>query len=118
MSSYRTIDEYNSGFPENIRVILERLRKTIKKEAPEFQESIAYGIPTFKLNGNLFHFAAYKHHIGFYPTPSALEAFSKRLSEYKTSKGAVKFPLSQPIPYRLVEEIVKFRVNEALQKNI
>ena len=88
----------------------------IRDSAPASEETINYGIPTFKLNGNLVHFAAYKHHIGFYPTPSALEVFKKELSDYKQAKGSLQFPLNKPIPFELVKEIVKFRVKENLNK--
>ncbi len=113
---FETIDEYNAEFPEDIQNILENMRKVIQKAAPEAEEVISYGMPTFKLHGNLVHFAAYKNHIGFYPAPSGIEAFKKEISEYKNSKGAVQFPLDEPIPYDLVEKIVVFRVKENLQK--
>jgi uncharacterized protein YdhG (YjbR/CyaY superfamily) len=114
---FKTIDEYITAFPENIQNILEELREVISKSAPEAEETINYGIPTFKLNGkNLVHFAAYKNHIGFYPSPSGIEAFGKEISQYKSSKGAVQFPLDKPIPYDLVKKIVIFRVEENLNK--
>ena len=107
-----TIDEYIAGFPNDIQDILEKLREVIREAAPQAEEVINYGIPTFKLNGNLVHFAAFKKHIGFYPTPSAMEAFKEELSPYETSKGTIKFPLDKPIPFDLIKRIVKFRVNE------
>ncbi|MEL7561605.1 DUF1801 domain-containing protein [Dehalogenimonas sp. 4OHTPN] len=113
-----TIDEFMSGFPATTQVILERLRRLISKLAPEATEAIAYGIPTFRLNGNLVHFSALKNHIGFYPTPSAIEAFKEELQQYRTSKGAVQFPLDRPIPYDLIERMVKFRVNEQRKKAV
>ena len=106
------IDEYIDGFPSEIQDILESLREVIKETAPQAEETINYGIPTFKLNGNLVHFAAFKKHIGFYPTPSAVEAFQKDLLPYETSKGTVRFPIDKPIPFDLIKRIVKFRVNE------
>ncbi len=109
---YKTIDEYISLFPDNIRKILKKLRKTIRDSAPGAVEAISYQMPTFKLNGNLIHFAAMKNHIGLYPTPSAVIKFKKELSRYETSKGAIRFPLDQEIPFELVKEIVKFRVKE------
>ena len=112
MKESKKIDDYISGFPEDIQVKLKRLRQVIKEAAPDAKETISYRMPTYKLNGNLVHFAAFKHHIGFYPTPSAILAFEKQLSPYKTSKGAVQFPHDKPIPYELVAEMVKFRVNE------
>jgi uncharacterized protein YdhG (YjbR/CyaY superfamily) len=111
-----TIDEYIASAPKEIRKILEELRATIKKAAPDAEETIKYAIPTFTLKGNLVHFAAYKNHIGFYPAPSGLDAFKKELAGYKGSKGAVQFPLDQPIPLELVTKIVKFRVKENLEK--
>ena len=107
-----TIDEYISAFPKSIQTILQELRQAIKESAPMAEEAIRYQMPTFRLNGNLVHFAAFKNHIGFYPTPSAIEAFKERLSSYKTSKGAIQFPLNEPIPTDLVAEIVKYRVKE------
>jgi len=112
MSESNKIDEYISGFPEDIQVKLSKLKQVIKEAAPNAKETISYRMPTFTLNGNLVHFAALKHHIGFYPTPSAISAFEKQLSPYKTSKGAVQFPHDKPIPFELVKKIVKFRVME------
>lgn len=113
---FETIDEYIAEFPEDIQNILEKIRKTIQDTVPEAEEAISYGMPTFKLQGNLIHFAAYKNHVGFYPAPSGIEAFKEEISKYKSSKGAIQFPLDEPIPYDLVEKIVIFRVNENLQK--
>ena len=109
---FETIDEYIATFPQNVQDILEELRQTIQNSAPDAKEAISYQIPTFKLNGNLVHFAAFKNHVGFYPTPSAIEAFKKELSPFKTSKGTVQFPLNKPIPFDLVKKIVRFRVKE------
>lgn len=113
---FKTMDEYIAAFPQNVRDILERLRRIIKESAPQSEETISYGIPTFKLNGNLVHFAAFKNHIGFYPTPSAIVAFKKELSLYKQAKGSVQFPINQPIPFDLVKKIVRYRVKENLDK--
>ena len=113
---YKTIDEYISAFPEDVRKKLQALRIAIKESAPKAEETINYQIPTFKLNGNLVHFAGYKKHIGFYPAPSGIEAFKDELSGYETAKGSVKFPLDQPLPLALVRKIVKFRVKENLVK--
>ena len=107
----KSIDEYIAKFPKN-RDVLEELRRVIRESAPKATEAVSYGMPTFKLNGNLVHFAVYKKHIGFYHTPSAIVAFKKELSSYKTSKGVVQFPLDKPFPFDLVEKIVKFRVKE------
>jgi uncharacterized protein YdhG (YjbR/CyaY superfamily) len=111
-----SIDEYIATFPKPIKDILQELRQTIKEAAPQAQEAISYQIPTFKLNGNLVHFAAFKDHIGFFPTSSGVAAFEKELSQYKTSKGTIRFPIDKPIPFDLVRKIVKYRVNENLQK--
>ncbi len=114
---YNTIDGYIKTFPEDIQVILEKMRQTIKKAAPKAVEAISYQMPTFKLNGrNLVHFAAFKNHIGFYPTPSGTESFQKEISPYKYAKGSVQFPLDKTIPYELVEKIVNLRVKENLAK--
>jgi uncharacterized protein YdhG (YjbR/CyaY superfamily) len=113
---YKTIDEYIADFPEDVQVILEDMRQTISAAAPDAEEAISYQIPTFKLNGNLVHFAGYKKHIGFYPAPSGIEAFAEELAAYEGAKGSVKFPLDKPIPYDLVQRIVEFRVNENLSK--
>ena len=112
----KTIDGYIKTFPEDIQSILEKMRQTIRKAAPEAVEAISYQIPTFKLNGNLVHFAAFKKHIGFYPTSSGIEAFKKELSPYEGAKGSVQFPIDKPIPYDLVKKIVIFRVKENLKK--
>ncbi len=109
----KTIDEYVRNFPPHIQEILEKLRKTIHETAPDAEEAMRYGIPTFTLNGNLVHFAAFEHHIGFYPTPSAIKAFREELSMYKHAKGSVQFPLDKPIPYNLVRRIVEYRVRES-----
>lgn len=115
-SAPKTIDEYIAGFPAGVRQVLEKLRHTIRQAAPQAQETINYAIPTFTLNGNLVHFAAFKKHIGFYPTPSGMEKFKNELSGYEGAKGSVQFPLDQPIPYDLISEIVRFRVEENLAK--
>jgi uncharacterized protein YdhG (YjbR/CyaY superfamily) len=111
-----SIDEYIAAFPKNIQKKLEQLRRTISKAAPEAKEIINYGIPTFTLEGNLVHFAAYDSHIGFYPTPSGIEAFKKDLSPYKLSKGTVQIPLDQPLPLELISRIIQFRVKENLER--
>jgi uncharacterized protein YdhG (YjbR/CyaY superfamily) len=113
---YDTIDEYIAAFPADVQTILKKIRKIIQKAAPNATEAIAYQMPTFKLNGNLVHFAAYRHHIGFYPTPSAIEAFKEEFSPYKGSKGAVQFPLDKPIPFELIKRVVIFRVKESSMK--
>jgi uncharacterized protein YdhG (YjbR/CyaY superfamily) len=113
-SEPKTIDEYIAGFPTDVQKILAKVRATIRKEAPDAGEAIKYRIPTFTMDGNLVHFAAFKGHIGFYPGPSGIEAFKEELSAYEGAKGSVRFPLDQPIPYGLITKIVKFRVKESL----
>ncbi|MFJ7511824.1 iron chaperone [Peribacillus simplex] len=117
-NTFHSIDEYIIQFPEEVQEILKTLRKVIKDAAPDAEEKISYQMPTFVLFGNLVHFAAYKKHIGFYPTPSAISAFGSALSEYKCSKGAVQFPLNKPIPYELITDIVIFRVEENKKKAV
>ena len=109
---FKTIDEYIKTFPKDVQEILMELRYVINSAAPEAQEAISYQIPTFKLNGNLVHFAGYKNHIGFYPTPSAINEFKNELSQFQVSKGAIKFPIGKPIPFDLVRRIVEYRVLE------
>ena len=110
------IDEYILQFPPHVQEILQMLRNVIKESAPDAKEKISYGMPTFVLQGNLVHFAAYKNHIGFYPTPSGIETFKHELSGYKSSKGAVQFPIEKPLPFDLISQIVKFRVAENERK--
>jgi len=114
---FTSIDEYIATFPEETQKILKELRAAIKANAPDAQEKISYGIPTFFLNGNLVHFAAFKNHIGFYPAPSGIEAFKNELTIYKSAKGSVQFPIHRPLPLTLISEIVKFRITENL-KNV
>ncbi|MFZ1289249.1 MAG: DUF1801 domain-containing protein [Melioribacteraceae bacterium] len=114
--NFTNIGEYIANFPEEVQLKLIQLRKTIAEAAPNAEEKISYQMPTFFLNGNLVHFAAYKNHIGFYPTPSGITAFEKELSNYKSSKGAIQFLIDKPIPAKLISKIVKFRVEENLRK--
>ena len=110
-STAKDIDDYIAGFPGEVQDMLQQIRAAIQKVVPDAQEDIKYAIPTFVLNGkNLVHFAAFKHHIGFYPTPTGIESFKKELSKYKQGKGSVQFPLDQPMPLKLITEIVKFNV--------
>ena len=113
---FKTMDEYINTFPEDVRRILIELRQTIKEVAPDAEETINYQIPTFTLNGNLVHFAAFENHIGFYPAPSGMEAFKKELSGYKSAKGSVQFPIHEPLPLLLIRKIVEYRVKENLEK--
>ena len=112
----KDIDEYIARFPDNVQKMLRKIRTTIRKAAPQAKEAISYQMPTFKLNGNLIHFAAYKNHIGLYPTPRAIEHFKKQLARYEGSKGAIRLPLDEPVPVDLISDIVKFRVNMNLEK--
>jgi len=111
-----TIDEYIVGFPDDVQKILEKIRTTIKQAAPEAEETIKYAMPTFVLDGNLVYFAAFQHHIGFYPVPTGIKAFQKELSAYKTGKGSIQFPLDREIPFDLITKIVKFRVMENAER--
>jgi len=113
---FTTIDEYISSFPKEDQLLLQQFREAIKSVAPEATEAIKYQMPTFILNGDLVYFAGYAHHIGFYPTPSGIVAFKKKLVKYVTSKGAIQFPIRKQIPFNLVKEIVKFRVQENLKR--
>ncbi|MBE0409468.1 MAG: DUF1801 domain-containing protein [Anaerolineales bacterium] len=112
-----TIDEYIAGFPQDIQAILQEIRNTIRKAAPQAQETIKYRMPTFTLGGNLVHFAAFKNHIGFYPTPSGIDHLKEELSAYKSGKGSVRFPLDEPIPFDLIRRMVELRIKENLEKN-
>lgn len=115
-SQPKTIDEYINSFTKEVRNTLHHLRRVIREEVPEVGETIKYRMPTFTLHGNLVHFAAFKNHIGFYPTSSPIVAFKKELSKYKTSKGAIQFPIDQPLPFSLIRKIVQFRVKENLEE--
>jgi len=110
------IDEYIAAFPQNIQERLQAIRAIVREAAPDAEEIIKYQMPTFMLKGNLVHFAAFKNHIGFYPTPTGIEAFQKELSVYKGAKGSIQFPLDQPLPLELIGKIVHFRVAENLEK--
>lgn len=110
--SSKAVDAYIASHPEDVRLMLEEIRQTIREAAPQAEETIDYGIPTYQLNGNVVHFGGFRHHIGFYPTPSGMIAFSKELKPYKQTRGTVKFPLDEPLPLDLVKRITSFRVNE------
>ena len=111
----QTINEYIAAFPTHVQEILQKLRATIRNAAPEAEEIISYQMPAFKYHGMLVYFAGHKNHIGFYPTPSGIEAFKKELSVYEGAKGSVQFPIDKPLPLGLVTKIVKFRVKENLE---
>jgi uncharacterized protein YdhG (YjbR/CyaY superfamily) len=110
------VDEYIEQFPDHIQAILQKLRATIRKAAPAAEETISYQMPAFKYHGMLAFFAGYKNHIGFYPTSSPMKVFKDRLTSYKTSKGAIQFPIDKAIPLTLVKDIVKFKIKENLEK--
>ncbi len=118
MEKHLNTDTYISNFHVNIQVRLTQLRNAIKEAAPEAEEVISYNMPAFRQNGVLVYFAAYKNHIGFYPTGKGIEAFKDRLAEYKWSKGAIQFPNDNPLPLELIKEIVSFRVEENMQKTV
>jgi uncharacterized protein YdhG (YjbR/CyaY superfamily) len=110
------IDAYISSFPASVREVLQKIRVAIKNAAPHAEEAISYRMPTFKLKGSLVYFAAYKKHIGFYPTAAAVKRFKRELSVFDGAKGSVRFPLDKPIPFGLISDIVKFRVKQNLKK--
>jgi uncharacterized protein YdhG (YjbR/CyaY superfamily) len=115
-AGFRSIDEYIATFPEETQALLTALRATIRAAAPGAEEKISYQMPAFALHGNLVYFAAWKKHIGLYATPSGNAAFEAELSPYERSKGAVKFPIDQPLPLDLIGRIVQFKVAENLAK--
>lgn len=116
MKTFADINEYISEFPVEIISVLKQIRETIQQAAPDAKEAIKYGMPTFVLNGNLVHFAAYKNHIGFYPAPSGIDSFIDELAVYRTGKGTIQFPIDKPIPFDLITKVVKFRVLENIAK--
>ncbi len=114
-AGFTNIDEYIASFPADVQERLRQMRAVIREAAPEAQEKISYQMPTFFLQGNLVHFAAFKNHIGFYPAPRGIEAFKDELAAYEGAKGSVQFPLDQPLPLDLVRRIVQFRVADQMQ---
>jgi len=112
----RNIDEYIAGFPRDVQQTLQKIRGIIRDAAPDAEETIKYRMPTFVLHGNLVHFAGFDKHIGFYPTPSAIEAFGSELARYASAKGSVQFPLDKPAPFTLIRRMVEFRVKETRGK--
>ena len=115
-TKFKTVDEYMSLLPKDVRNKMEDVRKTIKQTAPDAIEIISYNMPAFKLHKILVYYAAHTNHIGFYPMASGIEKFKKELSGYKSSRGSVQFPLDEPMPVKLIEKIVKFRVKEVDEK--
>ncbi len=116
MKKPENIDEYIGGFPNEVQEILEKIRITIQKAAPDAKEKISYAMPAFEQNGIVVYFAAFKNHIGFYPTPSGIEAIKLELSEFKGAKGSIRFPLDKPMPLDLITKVVKLRVAENIKK--
>ena len=116
MTNPTTVDAYIATFPAEVQTLLQQVRKTIQQAAPDATEAIKYAMPTFVLNGNLVHFAAFKQHIGFYPAPTGIKAFEKELSPYKQGKGSIQFPLDQPLPLDLITKIVRYRVKQNTQQ--
>ena len=112
----KTIDAYIAQFPSEVQSVLHELRKVIREAVPDAEEKISYQMPAFYLHGNLVYFAAYKNHIGFYPTASGIEAFKKELSAFKGAKGSVQFPIDQLLPFELIKKIVRYRAKENLNK--
>jgi uncharacterized protein YdhG (YjbR/CyaY superfamily) len=110
------IDEYIAAYPEDVQARLQAMRETIRQAAPQAEETMSYGVPCFRQKKNLVQFGAAKNHIGFYPTPAAIEHFQSELAPYATSKGAVQFPFDKPLPLDLVSEIVKFRIEQVVGK--
>ena len=115
-TKFNNTDDYISAFPEEVQEKLQQIRSIIKKAVPAAAEVISYNMPAFKQNGVLVYFAGAKNHIGFYPTPAPIDAFAKELAAYKTSKGAIQFPLNEALPVALIKKIVQFRVEQDRQK--
>ncbi len=117
LKKYDDVQTYVADFPEGVREKLERMREIIQHTAPKAQEVISYGMPAYKMNSVLVYFAAFKNHIGFFPTASGIKAFQHKIEKYKWSKGTIQFPLDQPLPEKLIKAIVRFRVKEDKQKS-
>lgn len=115
-TKFISVEEYISCFPPGVQAVLEEMRKTIRQAAPKATEVISYNMPAFKQNGVLVYYAANKEHIGFYPTAAPIVVFADQLAAYKTSKGAIQFPLGKPIPKTLVKNIVKYRLEADAEK--
>lgn len=115
-NKFETIKDYIASFPDDIQAILLKTHEAIKKAAPQAEERMSWQMPTYHFHENLVHFAAQKNHLGFYPSPEGIEAFSNQLENYKKTKGGVQFPYNKPVPYALIEEITRFRLNRAIKK--
>lgn len=115
-TKFKTVDEYFSDLPARTKSVLRKMRAIIKEVVPQAEEVISYNMPAFKQNGILVWYAVHKQHIGFYPTPGPIKTFAQELRQYKTSKGAIQFPIDKPIPISLVKKIVRSRVKQNLEK--
>jgi uncharacterized protein YdhG (YjbR/CyaY superfamily) len=114
---FKNVDEYIRSFPKETRDRMEKIRRTIRTQAPDAAENLSYGMPAYKTHGKpLVYFAGYKGHIGFYATPSGHSEFAEELSGYKQGKGSVQFPLEEPLPLELIKRIIQFRVQENLAR--
>jgi uncharacterized protein YdhG (YjbR/CyaY superfamily) len=117
MKDFKDINSYIASYPKNVQVILKKLRTTIKKIIPAAEESIAYGIPSFSLNGiYVVHFGGFEKHVSLFPTSEPITAFKKELSKYKTGRGTIQFPLDKPIPYGLISRIIKYSLRNSVDK--
>lgn len=112
----KNIDEYIESFPDNVRKVLQKIRKTIQKAAPHAEETISYAIPTFKLNGNLIYFAGYQNHVSVYPRPRGVKEFEKDLAQHEGGKGTIRFPLDAVIPYELIARVTTYRVQQNMEQ--
>jgi len=113
-----TVDEYIAGFSEDTQELLKQMRECLRKVAPEAEESLKWSQPAFSFDTILFQYAAFKHHISLYPTPSAIKAFAKDLKDYKTSSSTIQFPLDKPLPLSLIQQIAEYRVKECIENNV
>ena len=116
MKKYNTVDEYINSFDKDKKALLNQIRSIVKESFDNLEETISYGMPAYKLNGILFYFAAFKDHIGFFPTSAGVTKFKKELVNYKTSKGTIQFPIDKPLPISLIKRIIKFRIKEDSKK--
>ena len=116
--AFATVDEYLAAQPETARIYLEQIRKLVQKMAPQAEELISYQIPAFRWKGMLLWYAGFKNHIGIYPTAATLEAFSKKLSGYRVSKGTLQLPLDQPLPQKLLAELIAYRIKINQSKEV
>jgi uncharacterized protein YdhG (YjbR/CyaY superfamily) len=117
-TGFTSMDEYIATFPDDMQKILKELRSTIRSAAPDAEERISYGMPTFRLNGKyLIYFAGWKNHVSIYPVPSGSDEFNTNIAPYIAGKGTLKFPLDKPVPYKLITQMVKLQIADNLEKN-